>query len=114
MHNIELEYQGKLPILRLNPFHKYLPDQEQLKHLLHKDENNDFFNLVLDLSNCYEIDTDFFISLTNFADNFIENGNKLGIIIPTGLVLRGLKIKLINEMIDVYENKYDALHNLLS
>jgi hypothetical protein len=114
LQNIELEYQDKLPILIINPIHKYLPDKKQLHYILNKYQKSGTENLVLDLSNCFEIDSEFFVSINNFADNLGDNGSIIGIVIPSRLVLKGLKIKLINEMIEIYDSRYDAVYHMLS
>ena len=114
MTDIELELQDRIPILTLNPFAKYYPDSTQLKQIL-SDETITFSgDIVIDLSNYLRVNADLLIHLTSIVKNFEKRVKRFGIVIPKDVMLEGLKVKLIDDLIEIYESKHDAVYNLLS
>ena len=114
MSDVDIEYQNKIPILILNPSINYYPDASEIKQYLSEDTVSQSGDLILDLSNYLEVNAD----LLNHLGYIIkELGNfitRVGIVIPRYISLEGLKVKLIDDNMEIYESKYDAVYNLIN
>jgi len=111
MYDVEIEYHERVPIFILNSTFKYF---SEMKQLLEKEPINNSKEIIIDLSNFLKIDSDTLNNLTEIVKAYGNRINRFGVIIPKEVVIEGLKIKLIHNLIEIYETKYDAIYNFLN
>ena len=114
MSGFDLEYQEKIPVFILNPAFKYLPDGRQLQQLFESEGKENLNKIIIDLSSLIEVNSEFFHSLRDFVKYFKSSGRRLGLVIQKEVKLEGLRIKLIDELLEIFETKYDAVYNFLN
>lgn len=114
MSDVDIEYQDKIPIFILNPTFQYYFDPIQIKKFLGNESMNISGEIIFDLSNFLRVDAGLLNHLTELISEFKNRVRRFGVVIPKDIVLEGLKIKLIDDLIEIYETKYEAVYNLLN
>jgi len=114
MTDVDIEYQDKIPIFILNPTFQYFFDSMQIKKYLGNESMNISGEIIFDLSNFLRVDASLLNHLTELISEFKNRVKRFGFVIPKEVEIEGLKIKLIDDLIEIYETKYEAVYNLLN
>lgn len=114
MSDVDIEYQGRIPILILSPSFQYFSDITQIKQYLETDSMNISEEIIIDLSNFFRVDANLLNHLSELISAFRNRVKRFGLVIPKEIALEGLKIKLIDDFIEIYETKYEAVYDLLN
>jgi hypothetical protein len=114
MSDVDIEYQSKIPILILDPSNDYYPDVSKIKQCLSNDISSQTEEIILDLSNYLEVNADLLNHLAIVVRQLGESIKRFGVVIPHYVSLEGLKVKLIDDIFEVFESKYDAVYSLIN
>jgi len=113
MSGVEIEYQEKIPILILNSNFQYYSDLEYINSNIGDEVINNSNEIIIDLSNFYKVDAEIIQRITAIFKMLERKVKRFGLVIPSEVIFEGLKIKLIEDLFEVYGTKYDAVYNLL-
>jgi hypothetical protein len=111
---VEIEYQDKIPIFILGPNFKNWSLVNWISNYIQTESQNDTDEIIVDLSNCFSVGQNTLNRLTEIAQKFGHRIKKLLVVIPKEVPLTGLKIILLNELVEIYSSKYDAVYDLLN
>jgi hypothetical protein len=112
MFDVELEYQDKIPILIFNPLFLYYSGAENTNRYYMEGIINDSKEIIIDLSNLFMVDAQTIYRLTEIMKGFRNTVKRFGLVIPKEVNLEGLKIKLIDDIFEIYGSKYEAVYDL--
>ena len=114
MSDVDIEYQERIPVFILSPSFQYFSDIRQIKQYLEIESINISKEIIIDLSHFFRVDAILLNHLSELINEFRNRVKRFGVVIPKEVALEGLKIKLIDDFIEIYETKYEAVYDLLN